>query len=351
MANNQAPLIIKIGTNVITTREGRLDTKAIARIVQQIAELKKQRRSAIVVTSGAMGAGRALITPRSKHPVARRQVLAAVGQVKLMTTYARLFERAGHHSAQVLATREDFRDRRHYLNMKNCFEALLQGDIVPIVNENDAVSVDELMFTDNDELAGLIAAMLNADKLLMLTTVDGILDKQSQVISAVTPATPVEKHLQPERSEFGRGGMVTKCRVGRRLARLGIPSQIVNGKLSNIILKAVAGEPAGTTFAAAKRVSPIKKWLAQSAGAERGTITINECAVDTLRGKTAASLLPVGITAMAGSFSKGEIVKITGPGGGVVGYGQAAYGAAGLRKRLGKKNQPEFIHYDYLYIV
>src|SRR5471030_1469305 len=177
MAYNYQRIIIKIGSNVITQKDGLPDLNRITHLVEQIAKIKKQGKEVILVSSGAVASGRSLISVSEKYdPVATRQLLASIGQVKLINTYAHLFEQFGILCSQVLVTKEDFRDRLHYLNMKNCLEILLQHQVVPVVNENDVVSVTELMFTDNDELAGLIASMLNAQALIVLTNVDGIYD-------------------------------------------------------------------------------------------------------------------------------------------------------------------------------
>src|ERR1700748_694576 len=177
MAFNYHRIIIKIGSNVFTQKDGLPDLKRIHHLVEQIAQIKKRGREVILVSSGAVASGRSLITVAEKHDaVAARQLLASIGQVKLINTYAQLFERFKILCSQVLVTKEDFRDRMHYLNMKNCLEILLQHGVIPVVNENDVVSVTELMFTDNDELAGLIASMLNAQALIILSNVDGLYD-------------------------------------------------------------------------------------------------------------------------------------------------------------------------------
>src|ERR1700761_3393381 len=177
MAFNYHRIIIKIGSNVFTQQDGLPDLKRIGHLVEQIAAIKKQCKEVILVSSGAVASGRSLITVAEKHDaVAARQLLASIGQVKLINTYAQLFERFNILCSQVLVTKEDFRDRMHYLNMKTCLQLLLQYGVIPVVNENDVVSVTELMFTDNDELAGLIASMLNAQALIILTNVDGIYD-------------------------------------------------------------------------------------------------------------------------------------------------------------------------------
>ncbi|MGI4974611.1 MAG: glutamate 5-kinase, partial [Janthinobacterium lividum] len=187
-------LVVKIGSNVLTQPNGLPDEARLDELVTQIVGLKSQGCEVIVVSSGAVAAGRSLITlPPKTDAVRSRQLLAAVGQVKLLSLYAARLAEHGLLGAQVLVTKEDFRDRQHYLNMKNCFQELLQQNVIPIVNENDVISVTELMFTDNDELAGLVASMLNADALLILSNVDGIFDgdpsrPEARVIRHIAPA-------------------------------------------------------------------------------------------------------------------------------------------------------------------
>src|SRR6201747_776944 len=175
MAFNYHRIVIKIGSNVFTQQDGLPDLDRIGHLVEQIAEIKKQGKEVILVSSGAVASGRSMITVSEKSDaVAARQLLASIGQVKLINTYSTLFGTFEMLCSQVLVTKEDFRDRLHYLNMRNCLEILLQHQVIPVVNENDVVSVTELMFTDNDELAGLIASMLNAEALIVLSNVNGI---------------------------------------------------------------------------------------------------------------------------------------------------------------------------------
>jgi len=175
MALSYNRIVIKIGSNVLTREDGLPDLERISHLVAQISEIKKQGKEVILVSSGAVASGRSLLSVSDKFDaVATRQLFASIGQVKLINTYSELFQKHNLVCAQVLVTKEDFRDRLHYLNMQNCFSILLQHNVVPVVNENDVISVTELMFTDNDELAGLIASMLKADALIILSNVDGI---------------------------------------------------------------------------------------------------------------------------------------------------------------------------------
>lgn len=243
-------VVIKVGTKVITRDSGELNVAIMRHLVRQIVDARKSGLEVVLVTSGAVGAGRSLLPAKRPAYVPEKQVHAAVGQVKLMNIYSKLFEKQKLLCAQVLVTKEDFRDREHYLNMKNCFKALLASGVVPVVNENDVTATTELLFTDNDELAGLVAEQLGADALIILTNTDGVLDANKKVISEVRGANAarVEASISPTTNTFGRGGMLTKYRIARKLARQGIAVVIANGKRKNIIKSLLAGRPLGTRF-------------------------------------------------------------------------------------------------------
>ncbi|MFC1600442.1 glutamate 5-kinase, partial [Patescibacteria group bacterium] len=266
-------IIVKVGTNVITRDDGMLNEKIIEQLAYQIAELKKRKVDVILVSSGAMAAGRSFAPAYCRrNKIIHRQLLAAIGQVELMSTYARVFDNFGAICAQVLSTKEDFRSRRHYLNMKNCFEACLEDQVIPIVNENDVVSTSELMFTDNDELAGMIASMLDVDTVIFLSSVDGIYDGNpkdagSKLISEIDPQKEgCEKYILKSKSEFGTGGMLTKCRIAKTLSSIGVSTYIANGTKDGIILDILDEKEIGTKFLAKKNVSKEKKWVAFSKG-------------------------------------------------------------------------------------
>jgi glutamate 5-kinase len=351
-------IIVKIGSNVLTQENGLPDGARIQHLVEQLAALKKQGKEVIVVSSGAVASGRSLITVAEKaDAVTSRQLLASVGQVKLINTYSELFS---HHQlicAQVLVTKEDFRDRGHYLNMKNCFQALLQHHVIPVVNENDVISVTELMFTDNDELAGLIASMLNADALIILTNVDGIYDgdpkkSTSAVIPEIGPApTEFSSFVTTQRSQFGRGGMITKCHMAQKVAQLGIAVHIANGKTGNVLSRVLDGKVINTRFVPNKTASGKKKWLAHSGNYAKGVVLINEGARAALTASAkATSLLPVGVIRIRGEFQKGDIIKLVDEREKQVGLGIAEYGSDKALERIGQKNQKPLVHYDYLFL-
>lgn len=350
-------VVVKVGSNVITGGDGLPNEARMAHLVAQITELAKQNISVVLVSSGAVAAGRSVITIKDKtDAVAARQQLAAVGQIKLINTYSTLFAQLGKVCAQVLVTKGDFRDRRHYLNMKSCVNNLLQNGIIPVVNENDVIAVTELMFTDNDELSALIASMIGADALILLTSVDGLYNgnpsnPDSQLISLIDQPKMDFSFIGTERSNFGRGGMMTKARMAHNLAKVGIAVHIANGLTDHILLDILSGQNTGTKFSAHKQASNLKRWVANADGLARSKVFINAGAKDALlnTGK-AVSLLPVGITKIEGAFEKGDVVKIVTEQGRAVGMGIAKYSSAKALERLGQKSQPPLVHYDYLYL-
>ncbi|NTU93829.1 MAG: glutamate 5-kinase [Chlorobiaceae bacterium] len=350
-------IVVKVGTNVITGPDGKLDPQILDRLTAQIAALSAQGVEVILVSSGAVGAGRGIVQLGTNlSPVETRQVLAATGQIRLINAYSDRFERHGLLSAQILVTKGDFRDRQHYLNMRTCFKALLQQKIVPIVNENDAVAVTELMFTDNDELSGLIASMMQVDAHLILSNVDGLFDMtgpEKKVIAEVAPeASNFSQYIRPGKSEFGRGGMLTKCTIAHKLSQLGITVHIANGTTPGILQSIVNGEPVGTRFLPQKPKHGLKRWIAHSEGLEKGAVVINEGAIDALTDHDrASSLLPVGITSVEGAFARGDIIRVCAPDGTVIAYGMSTCSDEKARSIMGQKGQKPLIHYDYLYIV
>jgi glutamate 5-kinase len=349
-------IVIKVGTNVITRDDGMLNEHIIKQLAFQIAEIKKQGYDVVIVSSGAMAAGRTFAPPYcNPDKVIHRQLLAAIGQVELIHTWSLVFEDYGSICAQVLSTKEDFRSRQHYLNMKNCFEALLQDKVIPIANENDVVSVSELMFTDNDELAGMIASMLDAEKLILLTNVDGLFNgdpknPSTKIISEIDPKKQsCEKYIQKTKSEFGLGGMLTKCRIAKTLSSLGITTHIANGKKENIVTSILEGNQVGTRFVPQKKVSKVKKWIALTKGYEKGTIQVNKNAEKALKNKV-SSVLPIGVIKVTGKFEKGDIIKVLNEKGAFIGMGKAEYDDKEAKKIIGKSNKKPIIHYDYLFI-
>ncbi|SKB36227.1 glutamate 5-kinase [Alkalitalea saponilacus] len=352
-------ITIKIGSNVLTRPDGKLDVERMAHITDQIAFLHKKGVKVILVSSGAVAAGRSLVNYKHrKDPVSERQLLSSVGQVKLVTNYASLFDMHKMSCAQVLVTKEDFRTREHYLNMKNCISVLLNNQIVPIINENDAVSVTALMFTDNDELAGLVASMMNTEALFILTNVDGIFNgnpnsPDSQLVEEIdSENVDLTGYVTTQKSNFGRGGMLTKGRVAQSTAAGGISVHIANGTNENVItlLASDAESVRHTRFLPGTPRPAVKKWMAYSAGFANSEVHINEGARQALFSAKATSLLLAGVTRMEGDFKKGDLLKIIDFNNKVVGIGKAQYDRKKADEHKNDAKYKPLVHYDYLYL-
>lgn len=246
-------VVVKLGTNAMTTEDSRLNQPLIKDLVRQIAEANKIH-DILLITSGAMGAGRATLKKTLKYDeVTTRQLYAVVGQVKLMELYSYLFAEHDRIVAQMLATKEDFNNRTHFLNTKNCIESLFREGIVPIMNENDFVCIEELMFTDNDELAGMISKMLFADQLIILSNVNGVYDENGNVIREFRADEEMPKHIiSSEKSSFGKGGMQNKFGVAQNVARHGTEVFITSSKEKDVITRILGGENVGSKFIPSK---------------------------------------------------------------------------------------------------
>lgn len=234
-------IVVKVGSNVLTTDKGKLDITRLSAIVDQIAWLKEHRYQVILVSSGAVACGRQeLKVEYELDTVEQRQLFSAMGQVKLVNLYYDLFREYGLHIGQVLTMKENFEAGEQYKNQHNCMELMLDNDVIPVVNENDTVCLTELMFTDNDELSGLIAKMMKAETLILLSNIDGIYtgdpkDPASEVIRQVLPEDDLNKYIQTSKSSAGRGGMESKYNTARSVANAGIKVIIANGKRDNIL--------------------------------------------------------------------------------------------------------------------
>lgn len=353
-------IVIKVGSNVLTRENGKLDVTRMSAIVDQIAWLRGEGHEVILVSSGAVASGRGEMKAggRRLDSVAQRQLFSALGQAKLINLYYNLFREYGIHVGQVLTMKESFATRREYLNQRACMTVMLDNGVIPIVNENDTVSVTELMFTDNDELSGLIASMMDADVLIILSNIDGIFDgapdnPSSNVIPRVEPGRDLSDYIQQEKSGFGRGGMTAKCNIARRVADEGIRVVIANGRRDNILADLVTspGTTLHTEFVPRTgEVSNVKKWIAHSASFAKGTVRINARAAEALRSGRAVSLLMVGVTAVEGEFEEGDIVSITDHDGRPVGIGRSNYSNDEAARLAGRHDVRPIVHYDYMYM-
>lgn len=353
-------IVIKIGSNVLTRSDGSINLTRISSIVDQVAAVKKTGCQVILVSSGAVACGRGFLgRKKSLDTVQQRQLYSAVGQVRLISLYSKFFHEYGIAIGQVLTMKESFGTRREYLNQRSCMEVMLGNNVVPIVNENDTISVTELMFTDNDELSGLVASMMDADTLIILSNVDGIYngspkDTGSKVIRKVMPDDDLEPFISTEKSGFGRGGMLTKSTIARKIADEGIRVIIANGCKADIIEDIFNGnnDAVFTEFVPrTEGISSVKKWIAHSTDFTKGSVCIDDNAAKVLLGKSAASLLLVGVTEIKGDFEEGDVIGIYNQRGRKIALGRSSYSSAEARRMIGSHDCRPLVHYDYLYLV
>ncbi len=352
-------IVVKVGTNAICDDTGRPDRRTIAALARQIAAVRKQGVSVVLVASGAIGAGLGeLDLAERPGDVPSLQAVAAVGQGQLMRVLHDTFARYGVKVAQMLLTRDSFEDRTRYLNIRNTLRALDGYGALPVVNENDTVAVDEIRYGDNDLLAALVTNVLPADVLILLTTVDGVL-AGGAVLDLVGQVDEATIALDSgARSRHGSGGMASKIEAAGMVVRSGEVAVIANARTPNVIRRLLAGERLGTCFLpAGRKLSGRRRWIGLASRSE-GKLFVDEGAVRALteRGK---SLLPSGVTAVAGRFGKGATVGVVGPDGREIARGLTNYSAEqverikGLRsgqiaRALGDRPYDEVIHRDYM---
>jgi len=329
-------IVVKVGTNAITGDDGRLDRQVISGLVRQVSEIRKAGVEVTLVASGAIGAGLSeLNLPGRPKTMPMLQAVAAVGQGQLMRTFHDAFARHGLQVAQVLVTADDFQHRTRYLNIRNTLAALAELGAVPVINENDAVAVDEIRFGDNDTIASLVTNLLAAHALILLSNVDGVLDggRVVDVIEEVDEATMALAGAV--RSRLGSGGMATKLAAAARVTRAGEIAVIANARAPRILTRLLAGESVGTLFVPVRRrMSSRRRWIGL-ASRPAGKIVIDDGAVRALR-DLGRSLLPSGVTAVSGRFGKGATVSVVDSAGREV--------AAQIARVLGDKPYDEIIH-------
>jgi glutamate 5-kinase len=318
--------VIKLGTGIVTGSDGQFNVEHLEPVARTIAALKKDGRQVVLVSSGAVGLGRGRLgLHRDRlNDLVTRQACAAVGQSILMHEYEKLFQTHGIQLAQVLLTEGDFVDRSRYSNLRQTMEALLKLGVLPIINENDTVSTAELdylniragerIFSDNDRLAALVMSHIDADVLILLTDVDGLMplgpsgSKDAAVIPLVEEISPELKSLALGPSEGGRGGMLTKLDAAEIAMQAGGVAVIANGKKPDTLAQIFDGEPAGTVFLSKTRMAGKRRWIAYAAGV-RGRVVVNAGARDALTGGK-ASLLASGVIRVEGEFEAAEVVSI-----------------------------------------
>ncbi len=366
-------VVLKVGTNAITNTEGNLDTEQMGKLAHQIADAMKQGDKLVLVTSGAVAAGIAeLGIPPKPKDVAFQQAAAATGQSVLMAKYRELFKKYDLKVAQILLTAEDLSNRTSYVHTCNVLDLLLKIGVVPIINENDVTSVDELMrtegykvnFSDNDILSVLVAGAVCADLVLILSDIDGLYNSDpsqpgSELIKSVDEITAELKSSLNGKSKLGRGGILSKIKAAEIATSCGIPVIIANSRRENVLLDVLAGKNVGTYFKPQRRMQAVKRWIAYGA-AVKGTIYINAGAKKAIL--EGSSLLPVGVTKVVGIFDEGDVVSLEDENHGEFARGNPNYNSSQLNlikglqvtevnKKLGVDKPKEVIVHRNIHLI
>ncbi len=368
MAENRR-IVIKIGSSTLACATGGLDREFAADLARQIAGLKADGFQPVLVSSGAIAAGyETLGLMERPRDMPSLQASASVGQVRVLGMYAELFAQHGIAVGQVLLTRHDTKDRQAYLHARDTFDRLLALGALPVVNENDTVAVDEIRFGDNDTLAALVAVMIGADLVVLLSDIEGLysadprVDAEAELLEHVAELTEqVLAAAGGSGTEMGSGGMVTKVEAAKVLMKAGIPMVVCDGRRPNVVTEAAQGKPVGTYFAGGDVALGARKgWIAVGDNPS-GEVIIDEGAKDALtqRGK---SLLPAGVLAITGTFSPGDAIVLVDHKGAVVARGLTSVSSADLEKVKGMKTAQiadvaphvagvEVVHRDHLVIL
>ncbi|MEN8108836.1 MAG: glutamate 5-kinase [Pseudomonadota bacterium] len=361
--------VIKIGSSLLTNNGRGLATDAIGSWVDQMVELRKQGREVLLVSSGAVAEGMTRLGwSQRPHALHDLQAAAAVGQMGLIQAYESRFQQYGLHTAQVLLTHEDLADRQRYLNARSTLRTLLSLGVIPVVNENDTVTTEEIRFGDNDTLAALVANLVEADLLVFLTDQAGMFSSDPRsfadaelIAEAEAGDASLESMAAGSGGTLGCGGMLTKVRAAARAARSGALTLIASGKETNILQRIAADEPLGTRlFPASVPLAARKQWLAGQLQA-RGSLVLDEGAVKVLQ-DAGRSLLPVGVARVDGDFERGDLVVCSDRDGKEIARGLVNYNAAESRRIIGQPSrrieeilgyvdEPELIHRDNLVLT
>lgn len=364
---NARRLVVKVGSALVTNNGAGLDHAALDDWARQIAALRTQGREITLVSSGAIAAGmQRLGWSKRPHEMHKLQAAAAVGQMGLVEAYEKAFSRHGLHTAQILLTHEDLADRTRYLNARSTLTTLVELGVVPIINENDTVVTDEIKFGDNDTLGALVANLIEADALIILTDQRGLYtaDPRKDPAAVLIGEGRAEDRQYEAMaggagSGISKGGMITKIRAAQRAARSGAHTCIASGREADPLLRLAAGENVGTLlYASSTPLQARKQWLADHLQLA-GTLSIDAGAVAAL--KSGRSLLPVGITDVSGDFQRGAAVACNGPAGEEVARGLVNYSSAEMRRLLrqptseieallGYIDEPEAIHRDNMVV-
>lgn len=349
-------VVIKVGTTTLTAGTTRLNKRRMLELAQQIVQLREEGYEAVLVTSGAIAAGRERFRNSSRalnKTVPVKQMLAAVGQTHLMQAWEQVFEMFDVPVAQVLLTRADLSDRRRYLNARDTLNTIIAHQTIPIINENDAVATEEIRVGDNDNLSALVANVLSADVLIILTDQDGLYTADPRKDTTATLIKEVESLDEriwalagASRTELGVGGMTTKLQAVELATRSGVTVVIANGARSGVIMAAARGQQVGTRFLpVVNRIESRKRWILSERTS--GSVVVDEGAVAALgEGK---SLLPVGIREVHGDFDRGEVIAVCDTTGREIGHGIARYSALDAQRIAGHKSTEitSILGYEY----
>lgn len=360
-------LVVKVGTGVITTKDGLLDMAQVASISRQAVGLRRRGYEVAVVSSGAVGAGMGELGMRKRPTTLPEiQAAAAVGQSKLIGAYDDCFKMEGYHAAQILLTREDLEGRHRYLNTCNTISALFGLKVIPVINENDTVSVEEISFSDNDALSVLVANLLRAELLVMLSSVDGLYrrpDKGAELIPLVEEITAdIEGLASRSKTHLGMGGMESKLRAARIATNSGEAVVIANGREPDVLIKIMEGEELGTLFIPVReKLTSRKRWIGFTLR-PKGKIYVDDGAYDALS-KRGKSLLASGITDVDGDFERGDVVSVFATGNntefarGLTNYSSTelmkiqGQSSTSIKRILGSKPYDEVVHRDNMVLI
>ncbi len=365
---NKKKIVIKIGSSLLV-EDGKLRDLWLKNFVSNIAELLKKNIEIIIVSSGAIALGRGFLKAADKKlSLEEKQASAAIGQIQLMSFYRDFFKKYKINVAQILLTASDCNSRERYLNSKNTIDTLLKNKIIPIINENDTVAVDEIKIGDNDRLAARVAQMTSSDLLILFSDIDGLYDKNPKIeknAKLISEVFEINKDIENMAggsvSKVGTGGMITKIQAAKMVAPYGCETIITSGLIENSLKKLFLGKQNYTIFRSEKNSTKSrKKWLAGLLNLKQGVI-VNQCAKEALINKK-ISLLPIGVVAIKGNFKKGDAIFIKDEEGNYIANGISGYDASEIKKVLGKKTsevkeilgklaKSDLVHIDNLVVI
>ncbi len=362
-------VVVKIGTSILVDDERRIDPAVFRDLARQVKAVKAMGVKTIIVSSGAIASGMEMLglTKKPKE-IEKRQALASIGQIILMNTYSDAFAEENLRIGQILLTHEDIKNKERCLNVMNTLNALMSMDIIPVINENDALSFKEIRFGDNDNLSALIAQISDADLLMLLSDVDGLYEKDpnkhpdARMIPVVRKIdADLERAASGTRTEQSTGGMVSKLEAAKKAGSYGIPTRVVRGSEKDIVVRLVRGEDMGTLFLPERKLAR-RKWWTAYAFKVKGILWVDRGAEEAIRGG-GKSLLPSGVTRCDGEFRRGECVELKSEGSGcTIARGIINYGftevrrikgikSVDIQKKLGYKYTEEIIHRDNMVLL